>query len=114
MKKIYIAGPYDGKNVIEVLGNIRRGLQMARTLMGLGFAVFCPFLDFLIAFMGEDLPIEMYRANSLEWVKACDAVILLPGWENSGGVKAEIDLALNLRVPVFDNVEMLVDWSRGG
>jgi len=102
MKRAYIAGPYDGKNVIEILGNIRRGIEAARYLMSVGYAVFCPFLDFLIAFVGEDLSKETYQRNSLEWVKVCDIMFLLPGWENSNGVKREMELAKSLNIPYYE------------
>lgn len=31
----------------------------------------------------------------------CDVIIMLPGWENSGGARIEHDLAKNLSIPVL-------------
>ena len=107
MKRIYIAGPYDGENVIEILGNIRRGIQAARELMSRGYAVYCPFLDFLIAFVGDDLPKEMYQKNSIEWVKGCDAIYLLPRWEFSGGVQRELQIAKECGISATCHIESL-------
>lgn len=109
MVRIYIAGPYDGPDVITVLGNIRRGIQTARKLMELGYAVYCPFFDFLVAFVGEDLPKKVYQDNSIEWVRCCDAILLLPGWEKSNGVTRELELAKSLNILFTTDIERLPD-----
>ena len=53
MKKIYVAGPYSGDNIISILENIRSGQAMAHKLMCRGYAVFCPFLDYQLAFFNS-------------------------------------------------------------
>jgi hypothetical protein len=106
--KIYLAGPYYGENVIEVLSHIRQGISAAANLIRQGHAVYCPFLDFLIALMpGEPIPKHLYQSNSMAFVEWADAILLLPGWEGSGGTAREIARAreLNISVGLYDDVE---------
>jgi hypothetical protein len=110
--RVYIAGPYDGPDVITVLSNIRRGVDMASELMDFGFAPYCPFLDFQIAFTmrGPSLTKRDYQFTSMAFVECCHAMILLPGWEGSGGTKREIEEATRLNIPIFTDKFRLLDW----
>ena len=42
MKRVYVAGAYSADNVIDVLENIRRGIEKCAELLGEGIAPFCP------------------------------------------------------------------------
>lgn len=104
-KRAYIAGPYSGGDIITILHNIRQGINKAAVLMREGYAVFCPFLDFLIAFMpGPPIDKKIYQANSMAWVECCDVMYVLPGWETSVGTKREIARAEELGIPVLYEV----------
>jgi len=114
--RVYVAGPYSADNVIDVLGNIRRGVALSAQLLAEGYAVFCPFLDFQLALTpyGAMLPKEAYQKNSMAWVDVSDAVlVLLPGWEKSGGVRREIERASELDIPVFYSLADLEKYARG-
>lgn len=110
MKRIYIAGKYDDRDIVSCLSNIRKGIEMASLLINEGHAVFCPFADFLYAFTenGPKLDKEKYQANSMAWVEVSDALLVLPGWETSGGTRREIERAKSLGIPVFFDVEELM------
>ena len=41
-----------------------------------------------------------------------DAVLVVPGWENSTGTKKEIEVAINLGIPVFYTLEELIRFLR--
>ena len=102
MKKVYVAGPYSADNIIQVLSNIRNGIETAVGLIHLGHAVFCPHLDFLFALVmgGESLTKEQFQANSMAWVEVSDVVYVMPGSEKSNGVKREVERAQSLKIPV--------------
>lgn len=109
--RIYIAGKYNDDNVINVLSNIRRGINMAAHLIKDGYDVYCPFLDYSLALTasGGSLTKEQFQRNSMAFVEVCDALLVLPGWETSGGTKREIERARSLNIPVyFDSQELIL------
>ena len=112
MRKVYIAGKYDGPNVIEVLKNIRFGITIARELMLRGYAPYCPFLDFQIGLAGDTpLTKKTYQDVSMAFVSCCDAMLMLLNWEQSAGAKRERDLAISMNIPVFDSIQALNQWN---
>lgn len=113
MKRIYIAGKYNDNDVVKVLSNIRKGIDMAAWLIKNGYAVYCPFLDFQLAFTpsGNFLEKSDYQDNSMAWVDVSDALMILPGWETSGGTKREIARAKELGIPVFHSAPELFSWK---
>ena len=104
MIRVYIAGPYSSESVIGGLNNIRNGLRAAAELMLLGYSPYCPFADHLFCLQlrdGEKLEVKDYYNASLEWLYVSNAVLVLPGYEKSTGVKKEIEIALLNNIPVF-------------
>lgn len=102
MRRIYIAGRYDDTNVISVLHNIRDGIELAVKVLREGDLPFCPFLDFLFILIGDsrELRQQHFRDYSLEWLKCCDEIWLLPSWVNSKGCQVELALAKELGLVV--------------
>jgi len=107
MKRIYVAGPYNSANVVGVLTNMRYGIDMALNLIRRGYAPFCPWLDFQYGLIAE-LKKETYQAVSMAWVDASDALLIMPGWKNSGGTEREIARAEELGIPVYYSIEDLI------
>lgn len=110
-KRIYVAGPYSADNIMGVLTNIRNGSNAAAELMSKGFAVFCPFWDFLAALgpWGDALPKKAFQANSMAFVETCHAMLVL-GY--SSGVEREIARADELGIPVFSTMHDLEKWAK--
>jgi hypothetical protein len=110
MLRVYVAGKYNGPNVIDVLKNMRKGIALSGEVMKAGMAPFCPWLDFQLG-LTDDFTVEQFRACSMEWVKCSDAMLLVEGWENSQGVADEIIVAHQFNVQIFSKLEDLIYWK---
>ena len=114
MIRVYVAGAYSADNVVDVLQNIGRGEYVAAKLFAQGFAVFCPWhdKDFCIKLPNENFTVKQFYDYSMAWLEVSEAVYLVRGWENSKGVKAEIERARELKIPVFNCLAGLLSWRR--
>jgi len=129
--RVFIAGPITptgrltpstngGHNqVAEYLDNVRQGITMATELIAHGFAPYCPFVDFMywIARPSDtELPTgATMQTCDLSWLDVADALLLLPGWETSLGVKGELARANELGIPVYYSIaELIKFWCRFG
>lgn len=101
-KKIYVAGKYDDINVMNVLRNIKAGVEVATEILKQGDIPFCPFLDCLFVLIGDSdgLNQNHFRTYSMRWLESCEEVWFLPSWVNSGGCKAEMERAKELGLKV--------------
>ncbi len=84
---VYIAGPYRSDTEFGVLENIRHAEKYALKYWKLGYTVICPHKN--TAFFGGAAPDEFWLEGDLELLRRSDIVVFIPGWENSGGAKAE-------------------------
>lgn len=111
--KIYIAGRYSADNIIDGLRNIGRGQQEAAFLFELGFAPFSPWWDrsFVLDNPNGDYSKQMFYDASLAWMEVSDAVYVISGKGDGGGVDAEIKRAGELMIPVFYEIDDLLRWS---
>ena|ERR1035437_10560980 len=104
MKRVYVAGAYSSDNVLGVLNNIREGIRVSTEILLAGYAPFCPWLDhsFVLALReGENISVQNFYDYSTAWLEVSDMVVLVPGWENSHGTRAEIEIARTLNIPVY-------------
>jgi len=83
-------------------------MKAAVKVLRAGYAPFCPFLDFHFRLMDPGVTRKMYQEFGLAWIEVSDAVLVLDGWENSSGTKAEIARAKELGVPVYYTLDYLV------
>jgi hypothetical protein len=102
MKTVYVAGPYRGetRDAVELNISVARavGLLAARK----GWAPVIPHCNTsLFDFVTSDLPDEFWLGATLELMRRCDAVVLIPGWQRSTGTLAEIAEAERLGMSVF-------------
>ena len=114
MTRLYIAGAISDPSLITALDNIRRGARLSAEALLAGFAVFSPFIDFQLFLAlrdGESIPKPVIQAQSMAWLDVSDAVLLVPGWENSGGTRREIERAEQLGIPVFVNLDGVMLWD---
>lgn len=108
-QRIYIAGPISR-------GDLKHNLQQARDAgLALLQAGFAPLIPHLTCFFANDFPEllpagtthEDWMAVDLPWVACADAILRLPG--ESKGADAEEALAKSLDIPVFYNVDDLIE-----
>jgi len=86
---VYVSGPYRG----DVDENITRAAAAAIQVWEAGHAAICPHLNTAYfddyCRLGED----DYLRGDLEILSRCDAILMIPGWEESEGARAELEFA---------------------
>lgn len=118
MKYVYVAGPYTGKthnwqSYYEIDRNIRVAEEMAARLADLGIGFFCPHkhsehFEVIVPDVGPDFWYEL----DIHFMKSCDAILMLPNWENSKGSLKEKRIMEELGRPVFYELnDDLVEWA---
>jgi hypothetical protein len=97
--RIYVAGPYRASTPDRVAWNIEQARLAGRALRRMGFHVFIPHCN--SAHEDGQAPDSHFLAEGLDFLRLCDAVVLLPGWEASEGARAEVAEAQRLDMPVM-------------
>lgn len=103
MKKVYICSPCRGdyeKNIQKAQGYCREAVYM-------GVIPIAPHV-YLTQFLDDTIPAERSTGLSLglELLKDCDEVWVYGIQNPSEGMKAEIELANKIGIPVVDAVEV--------
>lgn len=99
-KRIYISGPMTGYPDCNFAAFHGAAERLARA----GWKVFNPAENFGGR---KDLPREAYLRLDLAMLAQCEAIALLPGWEDSRGAKLEYAVARELGCEVIDAVTLL-------
>lgn len=99
MKLIYVAGKYRGKTINETYENIQVARQASTELWQKGYAVLCPHTN--TSFMDGLVPDDTFLQGTMEILRRCDAIYLLPNWKQSEGARAEFALADELGLEVI-------------
>lgn len=109
MKRVYVAGAYNANNIIDCLKNIGRGQYYSARIFMMGAAPFCPWHDkeYVIQNWSDDFTVKQFYDYSIAWLKVSDVVFLVPGWENSKGTLAEIEIAKQMNIPIVKDFSSL-------
>lgn len=111
MKLIYIAGPYTAETPEGIQENVEAAQQLGREVMSL-------FPGKVLAVvphsMGKGLESQedyaFWCEATIEVMKRCDAVVLVPWWIKSQGAVKEVDVAIRMRLPVIvDSLQLASD-----
>jgi hypothetical protein len=98
MQLIYIAGPYSAERPSQVRGNIERAREAAREVALAGGV---PVTPHLLSVGLEDIRDEQWWGDATLYVlAACDAMVLLHGWQDSRGCVRELAYAGAAGLPV--------------
>lgn len=96
--KIYIAGPITG------IDNYKENFNtVSDKLAGLGFRVMNP------AILPEGFEWDEYMSICIPMLKCCHAIVMLNGWEQSRGARAEYEKALELGMYTITEKELFAD-----
>ena len=99
IKVVYVAGPFRGASAWEIEQNIRRAEELALEAWKTGVAVICPHIN--TRFFQGAAPDNIWLEGDLELVRRSNAVLTTPDWQRSIGARKEVDLANELKLPVF-------------
>jgi hypothetical protein len=107
MRVVYVAGRFRGPTAWVIENNIRRAEEVAFDVSKLGAMPLTPHCNTRF-FHGEGDD-KFWLDGTMELLRRCDAVILVQGWEQSSGTRAEKAEAERLGLPVFTSLSEL-DW----
>ena len=88
MKVAFVCGPYREDEIVDVVRNIRRAELVAMHLWKKGYAVVCPHMN--SALFDGLCSNEHFLAGTIEIMRRCDVVALMPNWEDHEGCLDEI------------------------
>lgn len=110
-KLVYIAGPYRASTPYGVERNIRAAEAFIMPVAKAGAVAVVPHM----MFRGHDgaLPDEWFLGATLEVMRRCDAVLMMPRWESSAGATKERHEALANGIPVLETMHDLRAWIGG-
>ena len=106
--KVYIAGSYTPKDGREEtrLSNIRQAADVAKRLIQLGYLPFC--LHTMTIGWEDACSYEEFSRFGLAWMQTCDAILLLPGWQQSPGARREHEEAVTFGLSIIYGLDSLV------
>jgi len=107
---VYISGKYGGETVWDVTNNIHAAEQVLAAMWEAGIPALCPHKN--TAYLDGLLTRNQWIAGDLIMLKRCDAIFMLPGWEDSAGACEERAYALANGIPIFDDIATLICWAR--
>lgn len=118
MKLIYIAGPYTAKTAWGIECNIHRAREVGALVAKFGAMPVIPHAN--TAHFDDIQPAQFFIEGTLELMKRCDGVVVLPNSDSSKGTQGEIALAKRLGIPVYEigdqpvstELEDLENWVR--
>lgn len=113
MKLFYVAGPFSAPDRSGVDQNIGRAEAVGLALAREGLFPVVPHANSSDPGYEYLQPYQFWIDGTMELLKRCDAVVTVPGWENSKGAVGEVEEALRRGMPVFHKIAHAVEWERG-
>jgi hypothetical protein len=111
---VYLAGPYRSPLGFDgVHRNIQRARRIARRIWtDLRLPTICPHAN--TAFMDGVGTDGIFLTGDLVMLRRCDAIVMMPGWEDSAGATAELADAVHHGLEHFawpDTTGALREWA---
>ncbi len=111
---VFIAGPYQGdshdyRSYEQIEANISQARGAAKRLAIAGIPYFCPHMNSAhMEIVAATVPVEYWYMMDNIFLDRSSALLVLPHWDQSNGVKNELDRATSVKKPIykmFDSVE---------
>lgn len=108
MKVAYIAGKFRGRTAWEIECNVRRAEGVALEVARLGIMPLCPHTN--TRFFHGECDDEFWLEGTLELLRRCDCIVMVPVWRDSSGARKEYIEARRLRLRAFHSIAGLAVW----
>ena len=95
-----MAGKLTGKNNFEIAQNVAAAEDVGLLVAEAGAMPLIPHSNTGLKFFGT-INEQFWYDGTMELLRRCDAVIMVPGWEASKGAQAEREEALRMDLPVL-------------
>lgn len=107
---IFISGPFRGKPNIEWnrQQNIRRAEEAALFVWRSGGVAICPHKN--TEHFDGACPDSYWLNGDLQILARCDAIYMIPGWEDSAGAKNELAFAKEHNIAFLSSKAELVSY----
>jgi len=121
MKIVFISDPYTGNGAIdEIEQNIREAEKYQISLANDEVGFFCGHnhTEHFSSRKGATAPEKFYYDLDFQFLmRAADAVLAMPNWEQSGGARQEIGWAKENGLKIFypkdpTDIKEIVDWAK--
>ncbi len=97
---VYLAGPYRSRlGFLGTMIHVIKARRAAKDLWGKGYIVICPHSN--TAFFDRAAPATAFLDGYVKILRHCDALFLLPRWDNSAGTRIEIMTATEMGIPIY-------------
>jgi hypothetical protein len=114
MKLVYIAGPYTGSSYHQTEAYMTYAREWAEKVARAGHAFYCPHLNTAhFDAIAPDVPKYFWREMNLNVLHRCDALLLVPAWENDEATQRDVHYAEEWGIPVVVDVNQIAELPGG-
>jgi hypothetical protein len=113
MKMVYVAGKFSAKTRDGVEANIAAAVSCSLEVAKAGGFPVCPHANTAHPDFERVQPYPFWIEGTLLLMLACDALFMVPGWEQSSGARGERERAIAEGMHVFDSIDALKAWLAG-
>ena len=104
---IYVAGPYNGKDPLDVKQHILNASKVSIECWKRGWACICPHKNSsgFESYEDDKLTWETWINGDLEILAKCDAIVMVDDWHESKGALIELEFAKEKGIIIFMSID---------
>lgn len=107
---VYVAGPFRAPTAWEIEQNVRAAESWGMKIAELDAMPLIPHAN--TRYSQDHRPDQFWIEGTLELLRRCDLLFLIPGWENSEGARGEQLEARDKEIPNTDSWVKLALWVK--